>query len=334
MANHYLISKGNWDKVLARVIEELMVYAPFVSEGNQEYQLVENEQDISQIVYNKAKPASPLKTFFLPVKENVVTEPAKSPGRVILGVPSCDLAGLDLLDIFYMEEPYVDPYYKEKRENTILIGTDCFSAQEHCHCTTYGVNPFPEKNHDLRLSLMNDQVLLSAATEKGESFLKKWCENGQLAAADENAARPFTEPAAGLGKDLSGKNKHLPGYERTGVLIGKSSEEIWEKYARDCVSCGACATICPTCTCFLLIDRPDFDKVRQLDACQYPGFARVAAGEDPLKQKYERFRNRYLCKYVWRPEKFSALACTGCGRCIEACIGRINKNELFAELSV
>jgi ferredoxin len=27
------------------------------------------------------------------------------------------------------------------------------------------------------------------------------------------------------------------------------------------------------------------------------------------------------------------MACTGCGRCIEACIGKINKNELFMELT-
>jgi ferredoxin len=69
-----------------------------------------------------------------------------------------------------------------------------------------------------------------------------------------------------------------------------------------------------------------------MDACQYPGFERVAGGEDALFELPARFRNRYMCKYVWKPEKFNSLACTGCGRCIEACIGRINKNELFMEL--
>jgi len=39
-----------------------------------------------------------------------------------------------------------------------------------------------------------------------------------------------------------------------------------------------------------------------------------------------------MCKYVWKPEKFKSIACTGCGRCIEACIGKINKNEIFMEL--
>jgi sulfhydrogenase subunit beta (sulfur reductase) len=70
-----------------------------------------------------------------------------------------------------------------------------------------------------------------------------------------------------------------------------------------------------------------------MDACQYPGFERVAGGEDALFELHKRFRNRYMCKYVWKPEKFNSLACTGCGRCIEACIGKINKNELFIELT-
>ena len=70
----------------------------------------------------------------------------------------------------------------------------------------------------------------------------------------------------------------------------------------------------------------------QLDACQYPGFERVAGGEDSLSQLFTRFRNRYLCKYVWKPQKFKSIACTGCGRCIESCLGKINKNELFLEL--
>jgi len=78
----------------------------------------------------------------------------------------------------------------------------------------------------------------------------------------------------------------------------------------------------------LFADRSSgFEKVRQLDSCQFPGFERIAAGEDPLRKKPARFRNRYLCKYVWKHERFNAQACTGCGRCIECCLGNINKNR-------
>ncbi len=124
----------------------------------------------------------------------------------------------------------------------------------------------------------------------------------------------------------------LPDYKKTGQQIHESKADIWEKYSSHCVSCGACVTICPTCSCFLLIDKPGFEKVKQMDGCQYPGFERVAGGEDALFELHNRFKNRYLCKYVWKPRKFGSIACTGCGRCIEACIGRINKNEIFIEL--
>ena len=132
---------------------------------------------------------------------------------------------------------------------------------------------------------------------------------------------------------LKKENNKLPDYKETGKLVLHSENGTWEKFASSCVSCGACSAICPTCSCFLLIDKPGFEKVRQLDTCQYPGFERVAGGEDALGALSERFRNRYMCKYVWKPEKYQLPACTGCGRCIETCIGHINKNELFVELS-
>ena len=76
----------------------------------------------------------------------------------------------------------------------------------------------------------------------------------------------------------------------------------------------------------------NFEKIRHWDSCQYPGFARVAAGADPLEDHALRFKNRYLCKYVHKPGKFETIACTGCGRCIIACIGGINKNEVIIEV--
>ena len=132
---------------------------------------------------------------------------------------------------------------------------------------------------------------------------------------------------------LNSSNSGLPDYKTTGKLVENAGMGVWDKHSSKCVSCGACTTICPTCSCFLLLDKPGFHKVKQMDACQYPGFERVAGGEDALHELSLRFMNRYKCKYVWKPARFSSLACTGCGRCIEACIGRINKNEIFMELA-
>ena len=151
---------------------------------------------------------------------------------------------------------------------------------------------------------------------------------------DENIISEIEKANSKAESLLLESNKGLPDYKATGMIVKNARDEIWRKYSAQCVSCGACATICPTCSCFLLIDKPGFEKIKQLDACQYPGFQRVAGGEDSLCELPGRFRNRYMCKYVWKPEKFSSIACTGCGRCIEACIGKINKNELFIELAI
>lgn len=331
MNHSFLISKESWDKILLALLRDHFIYAPTLSDGNQDYCLL-REEDITQIIYNTPKPTTPLKTFFLPVKENVVKPNTETATRVILGIPSCDLTALGLLDAIYLSEP-ADTYYQNKRENTILIGTDCHSTLEHCHCTTYGIQPYPEKYHDIALSVLNEDVCFTINSKKGEDFFQKISVDGLLKEAGKEELENVTIKRNEIVALLGDNNKDLPDYATTGELIKGSGEDIWLKYSRTCVSCGACATICPTCTCFLLIDRPEFEKVRQIDACQYPAFEKVAAGEDPLGSRYVRFRNRYLCKYVWKPEKFEHVACTGCGRCIEACIGKINKNELFKELS-
>ena len=141
------------------------------------------------------------------------------------------------------------------------------------------------------------------------------------------------EKAQKVKRQLDLQNEGLPDYESSSRLIAEAAPAVWKRHASTCVSCGACSAICPTCSCFLLIDRPGFEKVRQVDTCQHPGFERVAGGEDPLGPLTERFNNRYMCKYIWRPAQHSLKACTGCGRCTETCIGQINKNEVIQALS-
>jgi ferredoxin len=175
------------------------------------------------------------------------------------------------------------------------------------------------------------QILIRVISEKGKEFISKI--EGFDLMQSKSILSAIEEKHKAVITKLDESNKGLPDYNQTGDLVNGSKKEIWEKYSKHCVSCGACTTICPTCSCFLLIDKPGFEKVKQIDACQYPGFERVAGGEDALFELHNRFRNRYMCKYRWKPQKFKSLACTGCGRCIEACIGKINKNELFRELA-
>ena len=330
MDSYYTLPKSSWDALLSEILSEYDIYAPYRFDENIEYSIV-NEKNVSDIIYNQPKPSSPLKTFFLPVKENVVNPTKSDKKRIVMGAPSCDLSGLSILDEIYLDKDYIDPNYSWHRRNTLLIGFDCHSTLEHCHCTTYGFKPYPQENADIVISLVDDKIILNIKSEAGEKFRGNWINSYER--ITEQELNKLKGIQADVEKELKDKNAGLPDYEQTGKLIKESDEEIWKRYSDTCVSCGACSAICPTCSCFLFIERPQFEKVRSIDTCQYPGFERVAAGEDPLRPLPKRFWNRYKCKYVWKPEKFESKACTGCGRCIEACIGEINKNDLFRELN-
>jgi sulfhydrogenase subunit beta (sulfur reductase) len=326
-----LISFSNWHAFLQKISCEVDVFVPVERGVHIEYALF--DPVTLTIRYNKPLPVTPVKTFFLPVKENVILGLNNHRKRMIVGIPACDLKGLELLDEIYLDEAYPDPFYKRNRENTILIGTDCLEISQNCHCTSYGVDPTPAVHADANLIALNGLIMIMAKSSKGKDLIHELRQEYPDARPDGSFLEETEKRRSRVREQLQQQNKRLPDYATTGELIKNSDGSFWLKQADTCVSCGACAAICPTCSCFLLIDRPGFDKVRQLDSCQYPGFEKIAAGEDPLQKKHVRFRNRYMCKYVWKPEKFSAQACTGCGRCIDCCIGNINKNKIFTEMT-
>jgi len=317
---------------VADCVKRYNIYAPTQSNIGLEYDIID-DNNIQDIIYNTPKTASPLKLFYLPVKENVVKETNLKLVNIIIGAPSCDLAALDILDEIYLNEPFIDPFYKKRRENSIIIGTDCYSIEENCHCNVYDVKAIPEKNHDILLSFIDERIFLSINSDKGSTLLKNIRDFADVVTMTEDLKNLIESKRETVASALKKQNRKIPAYSETGNIINESDDAIWKEFSRTCVSCGACSTICPTCTCFLLVDRSGFEKIRQMDACQFPGFARIAAGEDNLGERHVRFKNRYLCKYVWKPQKFKSLACTGCGRCIDTCIGGISKNKLFIELA-
>ena len=325
------IPKHEWDERIQALLSSWNFYAPVENEFSCDYALLDAET-VPDIVYNKPKPVTPLKKFFLPVKENVTTPNQNNRPVAIIGAPNCDVLALALLDQIYLDQDYYDPAYGERRERTTIITSDCFSIQEYCHCTSYGIEPFGNEHSDLSVALIDDQVIITLLNKKGESFIEML---GLTVTVDpgKQLLEHLENKHQEVVKLLAIQNEGLPDTEQTGELISTNGGDIWKKYAKECVSCGACSAICPSCSCFLLIDKPGFQKIRQLDTCQYPGFERVAGGEDALGPLPERFKNRYMCKYVWKPKNYNLKACTGCGRCIETCIGQINKNELIMELS-
>jgi sulfhydrogenase subunit beta (sulfur reductase) len=76
-----------------------------------------------------------------------------------------------------------------------------------------------------------------------------------------------------------------------------------------------------------------FIRARTWDGCQYKNFTRVAGGANPLMLRKQRLRNRYIKKFDFFSVNLGMYACTGCGRCIENCIAKIDLREIFRTLA-
>jgi ferredoxin len=268
----------------------------------------------------------PLKIVFYQAREQVYPVAAKPVQRLIAGVKACDLKALKILDRALINEDFVDPAYQIWRESITILSADCTEAGPACHCTLAGGKPFSEEGFDLNLSRTGDSYSLTVGSDKGHELLEIIRCTVPVKDGDDQAQASVAERRAILTDLVNAQNSSFQrsqDYSR----LRESQALPWIEESRGCVGCGACTNVCPTCYCLMLNEEggtEQFIKVRSYDSCQWHGYARVAGGATPRPRMHQRFRNRYLCKFLYMPSNFQMLGCTGCGRCTEACPGQID----------
>jgi hypothetical protein len=255
--------------------------------------------------------------------------------QVVIGVKNCDLSALKIHDHVFLKSDPVDPYYKAVREKTLIVSCDCTDCTEVCFCTAVGQQPYPKSGFDINLSPVDGGYVVETGSERGEKALERCSQF--LDKDDGTFAKRRDERRAKLAERVAGQAaaKGLSGTPDFRAAVEKSAESsLWETFAEDCVECGACNFVCCTCHCFLLGDGVDQNDVprrlRQWDSCLLRNFARVAGGANPRSHRAERLYNRFDKKFSFFPRVLGGeYACDGCGRCVEACTGRIDIREVL-----
>ncbi|MEK6728302.1 MAG: 4Fe-4S dicluster domain-containing protein [Candidatus Omnitrophota bacterium] len=251
--------------------------------------------------------------------------------RVFYGVRPCDIKAVGLMKSFFLDE-FVDEFYQQKLENSIFIALACGKrclSKSFCH--TMGAGPVASDNFDLQLIPISRGYLMEAGSEKGKSILKK---NKKL----------FAKANLKDEKEIKDRSRHFiekdkeVNFRKLAKLIkeDKVRQEAWDDIGLRCVICSGCITLCPTCSCFSVMDRLNGDKgirMRYCDGCPYAGFTKMAGGNIPQPQHKDHIRRFFEHKLNVDVERYQTPSCVGCSRCIQTCPGNISIRKFIDEVA-
>jgi sulfhydrogenase subunit beta (sulfur reductase) len=333
----WLISQTELETWLDGIANARTLIAPHTISGIILYRQVAKSKEIAwhgqtSASSNAFRPVLSVKEIFFPPTECLFTiqktgqeihlqETFPEWETVVFGVRPCDARGVKLLDALFLDTNPVDTFYARRRENTTLIGLACKEPGPTCFCTSVGGAPDDAHDVDIMLYEVNGDYLVDAVTEKGRFLIPggEW---------KESTASP----------QQSMSNGQFP-TPKKGIWPEHFNDEYWMKISERCLSCRACAYVCPTCRCFAVHDEMlasgKFERIRCWDSCAGENYRRVAGGHKPRAEKSERLRNRFFCKFYYYPEQYglgTSSACTGCGRCIEVCPVGVDITEVLMDL--
>ncbi len=278
-----------------------------------------------ELFLGKGKPARSPKEFAFPQREVLLQYVTSAEGikvsppsgaaaeRVLFGVRPCDAAAFGIVDRVFGWDA-VDASYFARRERMTVVSIACQEPCDTCFCTSLGGSPAGIEGSDLLLTMLRNAYHVQIITERGRRLVERYADlfkeseqrhNRERASLEDELREKITEFV-----DLKGLDEHID-----------FDSSVWEHLTRECVDCGICTFLCPTCHCFDIQDEgsPDRgERVRLWDACMFYEYTKTHAGQ-PRATHAQRYRQRIMHKFQYYPQNFGQVLCVGCGRCIQHC---------------
>lgn len=253
----------------------------------------------------------------------VPATPPDTEQSVYFGLRPCDAAALLRRDHFYLTE-YEDPVYAARRAAMTLVVLNCDSTGPHCFCAATNCGPTMPEGPDapaganIVATLDGQSLLLESVTDKGRHLL-------ETAEALTLPGDPSVWEArkAALREQALASLTRRPDLSRAAAALAACYDHpLWDELAQTCIACTGCTMLCPTCTCFQVLEEQtgaqSGRRIRCKDSCQTGGFTRNAGGHNP-RNPTAAFRYRIMDKLAHVASRFGQAACVGCGRCILTC---------------
>lgn len=305
-----------------------------VANGPVEYRSI---QSADEILWD-ALPQQSAKGVFLPATEVLfawkttkkgvhLQEPEQKPTPTVLLARPCDAAAPSIVDKV-MGWDYRDERWFGRREATTIVTLACDGGDESCFCAAVGLGPGSDRGADCMLTPAGDGYHVAVLTERGQELIAAHDKLFGDATHEEEAfgyqAKAKEKVAARLAIDCKGLEEWLATH---------FDHPIWSAIAHRCHGCGACASVCPTCHCFDIVDESSAMNAgvrrRNWDTCQSARFTLHGSGHNPRADQHARYRQRVSHKFSIYPRRFGEVLCTGCGRCSRACPGGMDLPEIL-----
>ena len=318
----YLMGKEELLPFLSSVLNKRELIAPVKRGAISLFERVNSPSDLKSLYITGQTNYSPKRFFF---EEWLLLYHYKNEGaqtsisvpkhskkqRVLFGVRPCDSNALLVCDDMLIREGD-DIYYKANRGRTLQIGLLCDSPCKNGFCDAVGHGDF--KSFDLLFSHRGGDFIVHTGSPRGEQFVSEF-------------KRFFITPdlkTEAEEMDIPKKNFCCGSHSFEKVKLNEA--KIGESSTK-CFSCHGCSSICPTCTCFDVLDIPDHKgegrKIRVWDSCMDPKFSTIS-GACFRSERSERLEHFDLHKLKFHKKRFGRHMCVGCGRCIWVCLAGID----------
>lgn len=338
---YHILEKEHLDCFIKNLSKKMRVFAPIKKDDNS--YIFDEVKSADEISLKYIPTILPPKKYFMPPREKIiefkfekgeVKEKATVDNEKIalFAVHTCDLSGLQCINIALNDNP-VDANFLYRKEKVFIIGLECNDyCDKYASCTLVNAH-LPNGGYDLFFTDIGDRFLINVNTQEGEDYV----ESIGLDKATEKDMKKLDEIRERKRKIF--KNEVDVDPKKIPEIFEKSyNSKIWEEVGAKCISCGNCTNVCPTCYCFDMEDKLNFDlqsgyRLRTWDSCQFDTFATVAGGENFREERSMRQRHRVYRKFKFPYDKFHRFFCTGCGRCSRTCMAGIDLKEILTKLA-